>query len=269
MKMISTKAVQPVTPPDSTYRQGFTLAEVLITLGIIGIVAALTIPTLIQSYKEKYYITHLKKSYSVLQNAFQMAIAEHGPINQWGLTLTNTDWDEEDNAIIDNTSANLIFSYIKPYLKIASNNIETEQDIYEYLSLDGQKRELVPTVSTNEQNYSATLVDGTYFSIGWITSPKCTNHDEICGDFWIYLPDKKKQLGVTQFHFIITKNGLKPNGMKEKYMHSFENYCDIKNKNGGSSDQQGRGCTAWAIYEGNMNYLHCDNLSWDGNKKCK
>lgn len=34
-------------------RYGFTLAEVLITLGIIGVVAALTIPTLIQNYKDR------------------------------------------------------------------------------------------------------------------------------------------------------------------------------------------------------------------------
>ena len=34
-------------------RAAFTLAEVLITLGIIGVVAAMTIPTLITSYKEK------------------------------------------------------------------------------------------------------------------------------------------------------------------------------------------------------------------------
>lgn len=33
-------------------KQGFTLAEVLITLGIVGVVAALTIPTIVQNYKK-------------------------------------------------------------------------------------------------------------------------------------------------------------------------------------------------------------------------
>ena len=37
----------------------FTLAEVLITLGIIGVVAAMTIPSLIQSYKEKQTVVTL------------------------------------------------------------------------------------------------------------------------------------------------------------------------------------------------------------------
>ena len=48
---------------------GFTLAEVLITLGIIGVVAALTLPSLIANYKEKVLVTQAKKSYSVIMNA--------------------------------------------------------------------------------------------------------------------------------------------------------------------------------------------------------
>jgi len=43
----------------------FTLAEVLITLAIIGIVAALTIPTLLNSYQERAFVSALKKNYSL------------------------------------------------------------------------------------------------------------------------------------------------------------------------------------------------------------
>ena len=42
----------------------FTLAEVLVTLGIIGVVAAMTLPALVQNYKEKATVTQLKKVYS-------------------------------------------------------------------------------------------------------------------------------------------------------------------------------------------------------------
>ena len=48
-------------------KKGFTLAEVLITLGIIGVVAALTLPSLIQNYKEKATVTAVKESYSILR----------------------------------------------------------------------------------------------------------------------------------------------------------------------------------------------------------
>ena len=49
---------------------GFTLAEVLITLGIIGVVAALTMPVIIKGKERKELETGFKKQYSVLQNAF-------------------------------------------------------------------------------------------------------------------------------------------------------------------------------------------------------
>lgn len=50
-------------------KNAFTLAEVLITLGIIGIVAALTIPSLIAKYQMKLFEVAFKKEYSVIQNA--------------------------------------------------------------------------------------------------------------------------------------------------------------------------------------------------------
>lgn len=51
----------------------FTLAEILITLGIIGIVAALTIPTIMQSIENSQYKTAYKKAYSVMTQAFNQA----------------------------------------------------------------------------------------------------------------------------------------------------------------------------------------------------
>ena len=59
-------------------RAAFTLAEVLITLGIIGLVAALTIPTLINKYQMKSYEVAFKKQYSVLQNAINYSVFESG-----------------------------------------------------------------------------------------------------------------------------------------------------------------------------------------------
>ena len=60
---------------------GFTLAEVLITLGIIGVVAALTMPTLIANYQKRILVTQLKKEVNVIQNSFQQIIANEGVSN--------------------------------------------------------------------------------------------------------------------------------------------------------------------------------------------
>lgn len=58
--------------------KAFTLAEVLITLGIIGVVAAMTLPALITSNRNKQMETGLKRSYSLIQQALEMYQAETG-----------------------------------------------------------------------------------------------------------------------------------------------------------------------------------------------
>ena len=59
-------------------RAAFTLAEVLITLGIIGVVAALTMSVLISNYRKQVTETKLKQTYSILSNATSKLIAEAG-----------------------------------------------------------------------------------------------------------------------------------------------------------------------------------------------
>lgn len=57
-------------------RLGFTLAEVLITLGIIGVVAAMTLPVLINDYKAKSLSEQLKVSYSLLSQGYAKMLAD-------------------------------------------------------------------------------------------------------------------------------------------------------------------------------------------------
>ena len=59
-------------------RLGFTLAEVLVTLGIIGVVAALTLPSLINKYRIKQLRTAFMRSSSIIQNAMNQTAAEFG-----------------------------------------------------------------------------------------------------------------------------------------------------------------------------------------------
>ena len=73
---------------------GFTLAEVLITLGIIGVVAALTLPAIIQKQQKVEAVTRLKKSYSLINQAFKMAESKNGPIDSWA------EWDDAE-VILD------------------------------------------------------------------------------------------------------------------------------------------------------------------------
>ena len=59
-------------------RKAFTLAEVLITLGIIGVVAAMTLPTLITNYQKRATIAKLKRAYSVIKQAYLMSYDQVG-----------------------------------------------------------------------------------------------------------------------------------------------------------------------------------------------
>ena len=58
--------------------KGFTMAEVLITLAIIGIVAAMTLPSLINNRRSKALETALKKNYSVIEQVLNMYYAQKG-----------------------------------------------------------------------------------------------------------------------------------------------------------------------------------------------
>lgn len=76
--------------------KGFTLAEVLVTLGIIGVVAALTMPALIANYKKSEYSARLKKFNSTMQQAILMYNTDSGEIpGTWGEPENNSEAIEE------------------------------------------------------------------------------------------------------------------------------------------------------------------------------
>ncbi len=74
-------------------KKGFTLSEVLITLGIVGVIAALTIPTILKEYRNKIYVSQLKRAYSQISEAAQSIIndenAEGYYVTSAGVTQDN------------------------------------------------------------------------------------------------------------------------------------------------------------------------------------
>jgi len=91
-----------------TFR-AFTLAEVLITLGIIGVVSALTLPTLIGNYQKQVLVNQLRKSYSVLSQAFERMMHEEKAVN-----FSETDfWTECYHGSSSSQCQNILNKYIK------------------------------------------------------------------------------------------------------------------------------------------------------------
>ncbi len=98
----------------------FTLAEVLITLGIIGVVAAMTLPTLIQNHNKKVVATQLKQNYSIIAQALTMAQAEYGDPNNWDVSSA---YGQDPAPESKNEYAERLGEkYLVPYLKNVKNH---------------------------------------------------------------------------------------------------------------------------------------------------
>ena len=85
-------------------KAAFTLAEVLITLAIIGIVAALTIPALISRYQDRALETAYQKAKATIANGYKLMMAQEGVFSVNDLSLFNecldmTSYDDSKNCV--------------------------------------------------------------------------------------------------------------------------------------------------------------------------
>ena len=107
---------QPFTLHHSLKRNAaFTLAEVLITLGIIGVVAALTMPALINNHLKITTENRVKKFYSTINQAVKMSEAENGSYEFW-------DYPDSDNAEETKAFFNKYFAKYMNVLKITDKS---------------------------------------------------------------------------------------------------------------------------------------------------
>ncbi|MBQ8458950.1 type II secretion system protein [bacterium] len=126
---------------DKNKKAAFTLAEVLITLGIIGVVAAMTIPTLMANIKGKQYATGFKKELSTLNQMVRMNKAQYDwdfatalgtPVaHGHGSDCNANSNPESDNSICAIFNANLKGITFNPYYWIWPGNKGTKLGIDE------------------------------------------------------------------------------------------------------------------------------------------
>ncbi len=116
----------------SSLKAAFTMAEVLITLGIIGIVAAMTMPMLLAKYQKQVTIERLKKFYSVMVNVINLSESENGEMVYW-------DFPKDS---YDKSMDKFFQRYYLPYMKDArecySANCFSKEE-YIINSLSGQE----------------------------------------------------------------------------------------------------------------------------------
>ncbi len=183
--------------------KGFTLAEVLITLGIIGIVSALTLPTLIYSYNKHITETRLKKFYSLFNQAIRLSIVDNEEYEGWDdyWAASQHSLDNEGNYIDKTDAVNAVFNkYLAPYMKV----ILTKK---------------IKNAETNMNNTLYFLADGSAFSY------RGSDTRDIA--FFPKNPEKclqqKKQAGICAFYFIFNPMSTEK-GWKHHYKKGLEPY---------------------------------------------
>ena len=226
-------------------RIAFTLAEVLITLGITGVVAALTLPSLIANYQEKVAAARLKKAYSTISNAYISILEEEGDPSQWSGIET---WED--------VSAKFAKHINKAKVCYVGN-----KDCFKL----GQRKDLVgKNIDTSlaiEQGAGAIVFsDGSAIGFGsqnpLADSLQCSNLN-YCFNITVDINGDKKpnQWGIDTFTFHVGRNTIFPRGAT--YTHARETMCDPTATTQMIGWYNGSGCAAWVIYKENMDYLKC------------
>ena len=245
----------------------FTLAETLIVIGIIGVVAALTLPNLNHATGDKEKVTKVKKIYSALNDAYGRAEAIYGPIDEWFSKL------EHDNT---KDGCKLFAKRITEFLKtskdcgfdegcfssaplLAPNGLGGENTNYDDNYLEALQ---------NYPTYMVMLSDGT--SLGF----QSYYHKVLVIRVDIDGPTKgKNQIGNDCFNFSIGLNSndktnyvyrqLLPEGAQECINYIIDNGIDY------TISEIGGYTTAWVINYDNMDYMKCPNdLKWGTVTSC-
>lgn len=133
---------------------GFTLAEVLIVLGIIGTIAAMTIPTVVTASKKQQTVASLKKAYSTISQAIKQSENDNGKADSW-------DWGTDSASVLQSFKTNWApYLNISEYCNSASScgyNIST----FNCLSTGGYVAGCGAVIVRNTDTTTVVLADGT------------------------------------------------------------------------------------------------------------
>ena len=172
----------------SSNLKGFTLAEVLVTLGIIGVVSAMTVPSLMQNYQRQSYVTQLHKVYNELSQALIMYQTDKNAVN-----LTEAGLN----------SVEAFSGFFKNYFKIVQDCGSTPTPCFasEYKKISGVKSHFTCT------NNCFSLANGA--SIGNLNKIETYGANSIIAfDIDINGPKGPNIIGRDAFYILLYKNGM-------------------------------------------------------------
>ena len=232
----------------------FTLAETLIVMGIIGVVAALTIPNLNSSTADKEKVAKLKKVYSNLQDAFGRAEAVYGPFDEWFQADTT-----------NSTRSSRFSERMLEFMKTSRNcGHAVNAACMKTGNFTGALGDTISSTAApvSADNVSAILADGTS-----IVFSKSTQGNML-GTIYVDIDGPNKGLfrhGVDLFRFYVSPD-------RGIYYSDSTDLCSSSTP--GDDDS----CENWVLSNGNLDYLKADSsgkcpngkiLNWTTNTSCK
>ena len=225
-------------------KRGFTLAEVLITLVIIGIIASMTIPSIINDQKDKEILARLKKSYSTLSQVMMLSQSFNGSYTSWGI---------QDNS--DDSSQYTFENYIAPYLNNSKHCLNTDGcwSFQKSKGFDGNNEAEARTSGIGGNNVSFILADGTFVSMDIYGSNVETVFgvtENLSYPTLIFAVDLNgdrgpNQIGRDVFMFVLTENGLVPAGKDNSSARCYTGF---------SGAYAGFDCAAKVLKTGSVQY---------------
>ena len=222
--------------------RAFTLAEVLITLGIIGVVAAMTIPSLINSYQHKVLETQFKKAYAILYQLVLQVQNDAGmPLNvkDYSYAYTGDKWK--------------LYNALKPYI-IA--NFCKNTDCIDKIEVDdgtGQNMKSYRTYN-NEANTSSYYMEcgGFILPDGMSVYIEAWNDQNLMLSVDVNGVSKRpNRWGHDLFTFSIDNETgkLVPNGVDGSYVSSARRTSYCNSSSGYSFKDNGLSCSYYALNE--------------------
>lgn len=220
----------------------FTLAEILTVIGIIGVVAGLTLPNLSNSTNDKEYVAMLKKTASSLQSALDLAKDKYGDYPTWTLNVSS---DKDKAAIVGNR----LSDYILP-MKVCGSNANSKCFASSNVTaISGSSS--VASYDSNSNTYKFILKDGTSIAF---SSNNLVQMD-------LDGPTKGfNKVGRDIFNIKISEEGNL--SFFEKTILTTENVTACRNGNA-------LFCSAWVEEFDNNDYIRCSTLAYNGNITCK
>ncbi len=125
-------------------KKGFTLAELMITLSIIGVIAVLTIPTVMENYRTRLYTTQLQKVYSQIADAVEAVMAEEH-VDKFNETKAATSQDSANSTVCTKGECYFLTKYFKVSKSCGNttNQLKNNCGIGNYESVGGEVSNLV------------------------------------------------------------------------------------------------------------------------------